>query len=45
VNGVPERFLVDEETVRLSVYIGAQRGVSVAGEAVLIFELVLGWKG
>ena len=45
MNGVPELLLVDEEAVRLSVRIRGESGIAVAGEAILVFELVLCWKG
>jgi hypothetical protein len=42
VNGVLEFGGIDEEAVRLAVYILAEGGVGVAGEAILVFELVVG---
>ena len=42
MHGVLQLACIDEKAVRFSVYIFAQRGVVVAGEAVLIFQLMLG---
>ena len=45
VDGVFQLLRVDEERDRLAVYVLGQGGVTVAGEAIFIFELVLGASG
>ena len=45
VDGMFQFLRVDEERDRLAVYVLGQGGVTVAGEAIFIFELVLGASG
>ena len=45
VDGVFELFCVDEEGDGLAVDVGRERRITVAGEAVFIFQLVLGASG
>jgi hypothetical protein len=40
VDGVLELILVDEETKRLAVFIGCQRAVAMAGEAIGVLKLL-----
>ena len=45
VNRVLHLFCIDEERHRLSVHVGGEGRVTVAGEAIFIFQLVLGASG
>ena len=42
---MPELFYVDEQRNRLAIDVGRERRITVAGEAVFIFQLVLGASG